>query len=74
MSKLKDQKWVDKPRLEKLAGAVYPHLLPPDVQREMLAANEEQRAGLQKRIDAFGGAKPQPPKDYSRVPGLIPKK
>jgi hypothetical protein len=42
---IKDR-WGDKSRNEKIAGAMYPHLLDERTQREMLTANEEQRAGL----------------------------
>jgi len=79
MSKLKQVKWQDRPRIEKLAAAMYFHLAPPEVQREMLAANPEQAVALQSRMDQgdrlYGKVKPPaPPVDYSRVPGLRRKK
>jgi len=77
MTKMKQVKWQDRPRIEKLAAAMYFHLAPPEVQREMLAANPEQAAALQSRMDQgdrlYGKASP-PPVDYSKVPGLIPVK
>jgi hypothetical protein len=73
-TKMKPQTWADKPRIEKLAGAMFPHLLSPEDQRGMLAANPEQRAGMEKRIDQgsrdYGKAKPNVPGALDRVAGL----
>ena len=70
---MKDR-WSDKSRMEKIAGVMWPSLLPEQQQREMLAANEEQRAGLERRI-AQGqreiGVRPSvAPSSLDRVPGL----
>jgi hypothetical protein len=77
MTKMKQVKWQDRPRIEKLAAAMYFHLAPPEVQREMLAANPEQKDALLSRMDQgdrlYGKVKPSPQStDYSRVPGLVP--
>jgi hypothetical protein len=77
MTKMKQVKWQDRPRIEKLAAAMYFHLAPPEVQREMLAANPEQAAALRSRMsdgDRVHGKPSSPPVDYSKVPGLIPVK
>ena len=76
MSKLRETKWANRPRIEKLSGFMYPHLASPNDQRDMLSVMEAQgkRADLQKRIDqglgTYGIAKPNPP-NYSKVPGLV---
>jgi hypothetical protein len=75
-SKMKPQTWADKPRIEKLAGAMYPSLLSPEDQRGMLAANPEQSAGMQRRMDQnarmYGKAKaPTTEGRYDRIPGLV---
>jgi hypothetical protein len=73
MSKTKDG-WQDKSRLEKIAGAMYPNLLSPEDQRGMIAQNQEQRAGIERRISdgqRSYGVKPSPPLSiYDRVAGL----
>jgi hypothetical protein len=43
--------WSDKTRNEKIAGAMYPGLLDAQTRHEMLNANPEQSAGLQKRMN-----------------------
>ena len=69
---MKDQ-WQDKSRLEKIAATMFPGLVDEKTRQEMLAANPEQKAGLQKRFtegDKLYG-KPSPPSvDYSKVPHL----
>ena len=71
MTKIKQVKWQDRPRIEKLAAAMYPDLVDEATRREMLAANPEMasRLGplLERRTD-------QRATDYSKVPGLIPVK
>jgi hypothetical protein len=77
---LKKEDWHSRPRAERLANVLYPHLAPPETQREMvnLAAVENKRGGLERRIEqgqrAYGvQPKPKPSAgavDYSRVPGL----
>ena len=71
MTKMKQVKWQDRPRIEKLAAAMYPDLVDEATRREMLAANPEMasRLGplLERRTD-------QRATDYSKVPGLIPVK
>jgi hypothetical protein len=78
--------WGDRPRASKLAGAMFPHLLDAQTQREMIGANPEVRAALERRIaqgNAVYGVKPAPAaqrkvgrlpmtdESLSRVPGLI---
>jgi hypothetical protein len=67
-------KWQDRSRLEKIAGAMYPNLLSPEDQRGLIAANQEQRAGIEKRLSdgqRSYGVKPSLPLSvYDRVPGL----
>jgi hypothetical protein len=52
---------------------MYPHLLAPQVQGEMIAHNEEQRSGLVRRINEGNrreGKATVLPGPYDRVPGL----
>jgi hypothetical protein len=75
MTKLKDERWTDKSRAEKLATAMYPYLAPASVQREMIAGNQEQRSGFERRIAEgnrqYGKAPASvEPSSYDRVPGL----
>jgi len=70
---MKDR-WADKTRLEKMAGAMYPSHLDARTQGEMIAANPEQRAGFERRIaegnKMYGKATVVAPSVYDRVPGL----
>jgi hypothetical protein len=52
--KMKSEDWFERPRLFRLANVMYPHLAPPEVQREMtmLAAKEGKRGPLEARIAA----------------------
>ena len=74
MTKLREQKWADRPRIEKLASAMYPNLIDEATRRDLLAANPEQRPGLQRRMDQgdrmYGKAQPSEPSNLDRVPGL----
>jgi hypothetical protein len=83
--RMKPEKWHDRPRLERLAHVMYPHLSDPETQRQMMetAAVEGKQAGMQRRIDAgaqqkpkswWGSeAKPNEPSKYDNVPGLRKK-
>jgi hypothetical protein len=46
--------WHSKPRIERLAAVMYPHLTDAATQREMaqLAANEQKKSPMQGRLDA----------------------
>ena len=52
--------WADRPRISKIAGAMYPSHLDPKTRDEMIRANLEQEAGLKRRISEgdrmYGGA------------------
>ena len=85
--KLRTEKWSERPRIEKLANFMYPHLSDASAQRDMLSVMQAQGRGpdLQKRIEAgqkayrikpaepsSGGLKaPMTDDSLSRVPGLI---
>jgi hypothetical protein len=43
--------WANRPRISKIAGAMYPGLLDAQTRSEMLNANSEQSAGLQRRMN-----------------------
>jgi hypothetical protein len=82
MTKMRQEKWHDRPRMERLANVLYAHLAPPEVQREMLetAEVEGKRASLEQRIARdkarVEGYKPKvasrvlTPGKYDNVPGL----
>ena len=77
MTKMRQEKWHDRPRLERLAQVLYPHLADQATQKEMLdsAAVEQKQFGLARRIadgqQTYGAmAKPSPPRNYDNVPGL----
>ena len=42
--------WANRPRMSKIAGAIYPSLLDAQTRQGMLNANPEQSAGLQRRM------------------------
>jgi hypothetical protein len=42
--------WKDRPRISKIAGAMYPSHLDPKTRDEMIRANLEQEAGLKRRM------------------------
>jgi len=66
-------RWSDKTYGEKQAAAVYPGLIDAQTRREMIAANPEQSAGLQRRMsegDKLYGKPSEPPKNYDHVPTL----
>jgi hypothetical protein len=71
---LKREDWHSRPRLERLANLMYPHLSDASTQKEVLglAANEGKQRGLQRRI-ADGqqsyGIKPAEPRS-GRVPNV----
>ena len=52
MTKLKQERWHDRPRIQRLAMTLYPNLAPPEVQKEMisLAGLEGKHKQLEKRI------------------------
>jgi hypothetical protein len=49
----KERKWFDLSRDEKLANALYPHLAPKPIQREMeeLAKNEMKKSPMRGRLE-----------------------
>jgi hypothetical protein len=54
MAKMREENWLQRPMLERMAAALYPHLSSPTVQKQMLdrAGSDPvgDRAGLQRRI------------------------
>jgi hypothetical protein len=69
--KLRDLEWRELPRTSQQASLLYPDLASGSIQKGMLdrAATEPQGAGrLRERMGP--GARPEPPKNYDRVPGL----
>jgi len=69
---MKDR-WQDKSRMEKIAAAMYPGHLDAATREQMLKANPEQKAGLQRRMDqsdVMYGRPTKPASDYQKVPGL----
>jgi len=65
--------WANRPRMSKIAGAIYPSLLDAQTRQGMLNANPEQSVGLQRRMsegDKLYGKPSEPPKNYDHVPTL----
>ena len=78
-TKMKEEKWSDKSRTEKLASCLYPHLAARDVQKQLLErvakdGGLSSRAEVQRRIDVgnkqYGIKSAVTPGPYDRVPGL----
>jgi hypothetical protein len=68
--KMKDD-WANRPRMSKIAGAMYPSHLDPKTREEMIRANMEQEAGLRRTMsegDRMYGKPSEPPKNYDHVP------
>jgi len=73
VSKMKSVGWFEKPRAERLAQVLYPHLSDEASQKQMLDTAGDKRASLQQRINQGSqmyGKVVEPPVDYSKVPGL----
>ena len=57
MTKIRNQSWKELPHQSRQAATLYPHLTPPEVQREMLtyAQREQRGASLEKRMRQTDG-------------------
>ena len=77
-TKMKDVGWFAKPRAERLAQVLYPHLSDQPAQRQMLetAAVEGKQGQMANRITEGNkgyGKVSVAPSLYDRVPGLVRK-
>jgi len=86
MAKMRDEKWLERPMLERMAAALYPHVSSPTVQKQMMdrvgSDPVGDRAGLQRRISEgnrlYGKVEPSAPvntpsQDYLARMGLLRK-
>jgi len=67
---MKRVRWEDKSRMEKIAGAVYPHLLDEVTRKEMAQANPE----IASRLGYSSTQVREPPNNYHLIPTLKRKR
>ena len=67
MTKMKEERWADLPRMSKLAAAMYPDKIPSHIQRGMLAANPSE--ALRSRM---GHVEQAEPVVAGRYPSKVP--